>query len=365
MRIKSLALRTAGLKANIETTGHNSLRWAVQAIDANSRLADSLVRHCGERPVLLTDSVYLLTHRWKAEDIPANTHIILWDGINSYVELEAHCPAALQRTDLKFYVVGWLTGVVVADTVHMESLYPCSIPTKTKAWKSVSLTSGAYYAPYWYRLLTSFLTHTRYVKNWYADTQKHRQLIAGKKIVFCGLVTPTAHNIDSFFMGVDCPALKAACLQLCVLSYTSDSHDTEVVLDIILTVLQQQEITDASTMACVYSMLNVMHRLMTLGYLHGMNAELFVNEARNSSRFDPYDSFYYQDNLYLDFGSTRGPDAIYPRTLDLCMTNKRFLSVRFLGAGQPLPVYLNALTCSDFLQICREDARSVLRSSKS
>lgn len=365
MRIKSLAIRTRDLKVNIEATSHNSLRWAMQAIDTNSHLADSLALQSQTAPVLLTDSIYMLTHDMDAGHVPLHTHVILWDGLNSHVELMTRFPAMKERQDLRYFVVGWLEGVALARDVYMEPLYPAQLSAQARRWKSIANPWSRYHAPYAYRALTSFLTHTRYAKNWLADAAKHRSLAKGGKIVFCGLVTPTPHNIDSFFMGVTWPELRAACEGLSTVGYNSGGQAITAVLEGIFSALKRTQWADTpAAAACIYSLLNVMHRILVLSYLHALGANLFVNEARNSSRFDPYDSFFYKRNFYLDFGSTRGPDAIYPRTLDLCMTGKHFQSLRFLEAGQELRGYVDNLTLAGFEQTCREHARRAMATSR-
>lgn len=348
------------MRVDIKTTGHNSLRWVIQAIDSNAQFASSLVHHSADAPVLLTDSIYLLTQGEVAAKLPQHTHIVFWDGINSYVELLARQPALASRTDLKFYVVGWLDGVALGSDVQIASLYAPAMTNKAKNWKRISVFGPAYYAPYWYRAHTTFLTHARYFKNRLADKHKHQTLIRGGKIVFCGLVTPTAHNVDAFFMGAELPALQQACQGLTNLTYTSDTHAVDAVIGPILAAIRSADVAGASGLACIYSLLNVLHRIKTLSLLQSMNADLFVNESRNALRFDPYDSFRYQKNLYLDFGSTRGPDAIYPRTLDLHMTGKRFVSLRLLGERQTLRNYLDALTREAFSVTCKAHAQTAL-----
>jgi hypothetical protein len=346
------------MRVDIRTTSHNSLRWVIQAIDSNAQFANSLVQHGADGPVMLTDSIYLLTHGDAAAQLPMHAHIVFWDGLNSYVELLARQPALALRTDLRFYVVGWLRGVALDPGVQIEPLYAPAMTEKAKAWKRMGGLGPAYYAPYWYRAHTSLLTHARYFKNRMADRHKHQTLVRGGKIVFCGLVTPTAPNVDAFFMGVELPALRQACQGLTTLTYTSGAQAIDSVVGPILAAIRSAGVAEASELACVYSILNVLHRIKTLSLLQAMDADLFVNETRNTLRFDPYDCFRYRKNLYLDFGSTRGPDAIYPRTLDLHMTGKRFVSVRLLGERQTIRDYLDTLTLQAFSAACQAHAQA-------
>jgi hypothetical protein len=360
MRLTSLRLITHTLRIEVRTTSHNSLRWLMQAIDCNAQLASSLQQHAAGAPLLVTDSIHVLTDGCDPETLPKNTHIVFWDGINSYVELLARQPRLATRVDLKFYVVGWLEGVALDPHVQMEPLYPAAMPEQARAWKNISFKGPAYLAPYWYRTLTTLLTHARFFKNRLAEKHKHDVLARGEKIVFCGLVTPTEHNVNSFFIGAHLPALRQSCQGLTALSYSSAPEAVDAVASAVLVSIGDAELADASAMACIYSVLNVLHRIKTLSLLHGMNAALFVNETRNSLRFDPYDCFRYKNNLYLDFGSTRGPDAIYPRTVDLHMTGKRFVSLRLLAERQTLRNYLDTLSWPAFCATCMDHAQLAL-----
>jgi hypothetical protein len=361
IRITTLKIRRRGLSVDVVTTSHNSLRWAAQAIDVNERLATSLGECSITKPPLLTDSIYLLIHRFEPNILPENSHVILWDGMNSYLELIENFPSVVNRPDLRFFVVGWLDGVISRSEIQVEPLYPLTISDHAMQWKKVLRRGSKFHSPYWYRTLTSVLTHVRYCKNWVSDTHKHRTLATGGKIVFCGLVTPTSHNLDAFFIGAALPGLRSMCEALTGLKYTDDVQAIDRKMRPIIEVIRESSFRDASSLACVYSLLNVMHRIATLSFLHSLGADLFVNETRSSSRFDPYDSFYYQKNLYIDFGSTRGPDAVYPRTLDLLLTRKRYISFRYLSAVQPLPQYLDNLNANDFSMVAASHARGALK----
>jgi hypothetical protein len=358
MKLTTLNIRSSQINVFAQTTDHNLLRWTAMAIDVNADFAQSLMQCSGDAPVYLTDSIYLERHNPDITQVPMNTHIVLWDGINSYFELLQKQRAFASRQDLKFFVVGWLEGAMLSENMHIVPLYPNVVAENVKAWSDVLSFHKGFYVPYWYRFLTTLLTHTRYFKNWFSDSKKHCELSRGGKLVFCGLVTPTAHNVQAFFIGADLPTLQKVCAKLLTLEYVSPVDVVNEVVRDVIVAIKAERIGSVSEMACVYSILNVLHRIKTLSVLYQLNSDIFVNEVRNSRRFDPYDSFFYRNNLYLDFGSTRGPDAIYPRTLDLCMKNKPYISLRFLSAKLTIAQYIAELSYDGFLLGCESDAKS-------
>lgn len=359
MKLTSLKIQSSKLNIAIQTTDHNLLRWTVMAIDMNDNLANSLKLFSTDARVYLTDSIYLERHNPDITQVPLNTHIVLWDGINSYFELMDKQAALVSRPDLKFYVVGWLKGVTVADIRSIQPLYPNTLPDSAKAWGDVFSFHRNFCVPYWYRVLTTGLTFTRYFNNWLTNPQKHRQLSRGGKVVFCGLVTPSEHNLKAFFIGVDLPKLQAVCSTLLALEYTSPVCVVNQSVCKVIEAIKAEHFEVASEFACIYSILNLLHRIKTLSILYQLNSALFVNEVRNNRRIDPYDSFFYRNNLYLDFGSTRGSDAIYPRTLDIVMKSKSYIALRFLTDKSNIEQYIHALSCDIFFAACETDAKSV------
>lgn len=366
MRLTALNIASKKLKVTIQTTDHNLLRWTAMAIDVNESLAKSLEEYSAQGQVYLTDSIFLARDNPDLSQVPLNTHIILWDGVNSFIELQHKQPQIGLRQDLKFFVVGWLEGVMPDKAINISPLYPKTVPEKAKAWNHILSFWHRFHVPYWYRLLTTFLTHTRYFKNWVADSVRHKTLSNGGKIVFCGLVTPTEHNLNSFFIGINKPQLQAICLTLTKLDYFSDQQVVDATVNNIIQAIQAEQFSTPSEFACIYSILNVMHRIQTLSVLHKLNSDvLFVNEVRNSRRIDPYDSFFYQSNLFIDFGSTRGADNVYPRTLDMSMTNKRFILLRLLFDGQSVSVLISQLNYNDFKLSCESDAKLICETYRS
>jgi hypothetical protein len=360
----ALKIRNADFSVEIYMTNHNFLRWATMAIDTNSLLSNSLKRHSKDT-LLLTDYLYLIANKSRNEQIPKNAHIILWDGINSYIELVQKIPNIIQRTDLKFFAVGWLKGLMFENKINIMPLYPESIPDSAKNWGNFLSINHAFFVQFSYRALTSMMSYSRYFKNWYADSKRHFELSRGKKIVFCGMVTPKESQLNDFFRDVDLPKLLSASQQLVRLNYFGDELEINRVTIKILDEIRSANPKSSSEFACVYSILNALHRIKTLSILSRMTDALFINETRNNNWIDPYDSFFYKNNLYLDFGSVRGPDGIYPRTLDMIMKEKKYISLRFIKKNQTLYECISSLSPREFLKTCETHARFVMQKNES
>lgn len=354
----SLQIRTKSMSVDMQMNNHNLLRWTAMAIDTNESLSTSLIEASVNTPVLLTDSFYLVTHAEAMHNIPPDTHIVLWDGINSYIELLQLQAEIAQRHDLKFFVVGWIAGNMLEQQIRITPLYPEKSPAHASAWGNLCQFKYRFHVPYLYRALASLLSFLRYFKNWLADAKRHGELNKGGKIVFCGMVTPSEHQINGFFRGVDAPALLAECLKLTKLNYFDDSASIDDVISKVISSLKQTALKSTTDFACAYSIINLLHRVKTLSILNGKSGALFINETRSNRWIDPYDSYFYRNNLYLDFGSTRGPDSIYPRTLDIVMKCKPYISLRFLTQNMTMSEYIAGLSFDGFLLGCEVDAKS-------
>jgi hypothetical protein len=99
-----------------------------------------------------------------------------------------------------------------------------------------------------------------------------------------------------------------------------------------------------------------------LSILSGDRVPLLVNEYGYQTHLDPYDAHGYRHNLFVDFGSTRGPDLCYPRTVDLAMTHKPVVSLRFLSQGQTMLDFLKVSDEASLWLACERDAQAVLHS---
>jgi len=356
----ALKIKNDDLSVEICMTNHNFLRWAAMAIDTNKILSNSLKAH-SKVTILLTDYLYLIARQDKNEQLPENTHVILWDGINSYIELIQQIPNIKERVDLKFFAVGWLQGLMFEEKININPLYPDSVPVSAKKWGSLLTFNHAFLVQFRYRALTSMMSFLRFFKNWFADSKRHLELSRGKKIVFCGMVTPKESQLNDFFRDVHLPKLLQASQQLASFNYSGDELEINRVTIQILDEVSNTSPKSSSEFACVYSILNTLHRLKTLSILCRKTDALFINETRNNSWIDPYDSYFYKENLYLDFGSVRGPDAIYPRTLDMIMKDKDYLSLRFIKKNQTLGDYFSSFSSEEFLKTCETHAHVVLQ----
>jgi hypothetical protein len=360
----ALKIKNDDFSVEINMTNHNFLRWAAMAIDTNKVLANSLKAHSKDT-LLLTDYLYLIAKHDQNKHLPENMHVILWDGINSYIELVQKIPNIHERADLKFFAVGWLKGLMFEKKINIMPLYPETAPDSAKQWGNLLAFNHTFLVQFSYRALTSLMSYLRFFKNWYADSKRHFELSRGKKIVFCGMVTPKESQLKDFFRDADLPKLFLACQPLARINYFGDELEIDRVTNQILEEIGKANLKSSTEFACVYSILNTLHRVMTLAILCRITDALFINESRNNSWIDPYDSYFYKQNLYLDFGSVRGPDAIYPRTLDMIMKDKVYLSLRFIEKNQPLDDYLSTFSSQAFLKNCETHAHVVLQKHES
>jgi len=305
----ALKIKNDDFSVEICMTNHNFLRWAAMAIDTNRLLSNSLKAHSKDS-LLLTDYLYLISNNSGNKQIPNNAHIILWDGINSYIELVQKIPNIKERVDLKLFAVGWLQDLMFESKINIMPLYLDSVPDSAKKWSNLLAFNHTFLVQFSYRALTSMMSYLRYFKNWYADSKRHLELSRGNKIVFCGMVTPKESQLNDFFRDVHLPKLLQASQQLASFNYSGDELEINRVTIQILDEVSNTSPKSSSEFACVYSILNTLHRLKTLSILCRKTDALFINETRNNSWIDPYDSYFYKENLYLDFGSVRGPDAI-------------------------------------------------------
>lgn len=108
-----------------------------------------------------------------------------------------------------------------------------------------------------------------------------------------------------------------------------------------------------------YSILNILHRLCVISILKGMHLPLFLNEYGISKHLDPYDALCYSQNLFIEFGSQRGVDLLYPRTVDLIRTRKKFTSLRLLGNEDKIVSFFSTVDAQSFVEICESQAQTV------
>lgn len=280
-----------------------------------------------------------------------SSHIVLWDGFNSYIELVNKLPSVRDRADLIYLYVGSfkeLKNALPAEAITLfadEGLVPSE---KVKV-------------PLIFRLFSLMRTNTRFYKNWMSDSARHMQLLNRRNIVFCGLVTPSADAVKNFLRGTQLTSLAPVLKQMCNLDWQQNYDEIKLTIIKVLEKVRLSKSQNPADLSCIYAIFNISHRLLVLSYLHSKNCDLFVSEYGRHKHIDPYDTFAYQQNLYVDFGSSRGPDERYPRTIDMINTNKKFVSLRFLHESESMVDFLDTTSAETFISIFESGALQVLK----
>jgi hypothetical protein len=346
MKLRTVVVRINAQRWHLALTDFNRLRWTLAALPLDG---ESVPAPAANGPNWLVDSTWLLRHA--DAPVPDSAVVVLWDGYNSLVELHDALPALTARRDLQYRFVGAFADLVPAFPSGSAPLLPNATPAAGAAGRGVR-------APAWIGALALFRALVRPLKNARQAPELHRRMTAGGHVVFCGLVRPTADVLDGFLRGSALQAIRPALAPLVGLDWRR--ADAAAVLAEAYEVLRASHPGTPADLAAAYSVASVLHRMGTLAALHAADAPLLVNEFGMQAHFDPYDARAYGRNLFLDFGSTRGGDALYPRTLDLRAQCKRYTALRWLLPGQSLRDWLPANDAASLIALCGQHAREVM-----
>ena len=339
---------TADQIVKLTLSDFNRLRWAVCAIEKNVTLRDSLIKY---KATYITDSISLINNPRR---LASNSHVLLWDGYNSYLELIDKLPHIKIQTDLVYVYVGSFKELKQALPSGSIPLFADDDFIKFEK-VNVSL---------FFRLFSFVRTGIRSYKNQINDQEKHRQLSRQKSIVFCGLVSPSPQVLDNFLRRTELTELTPALMQLCNLDWQQNYPTVKEVIMNVLEKVYLSKSQNPADLACLYSILNICHRLLVLSYLSSKKCDLFINEYGLSKHIDPYDAFCYTHNLYLDFGSSRGSANWYPRTVDMEKTHKKFIRLRFLHQSQSLLEFLKKTDIKSFIYQRESEALQTIKTFK-
>jgi hypothetical protein len=302
---------------------------------------------------MLVDSTSLLRAECPAP--PPGAAIVLWDGLNSLLELHQARPSLPARNDLRYLYVGSFADLKDAFPPDSERLFPEPPPPGTEG------LLGAPQAPAWVGALSAWRAWARPFKNARLSLPLHRRLQAGGCLVFCGLVRPNAAVLDSFFRGAGLQPLRQRLQTLVDLDWTGPLPSVQAIICRAFDALAATRPSGTQDLAALYAVANVLHRLGTLAGVRSLSPALVVNEFGVQAHFDPYDALAYENNLYIDFGSTRGSDLLYPRTVDLLLRRKPSHALRFLPQGQRLAEFLAAGDGMGFLALCERHAQALIQ----
>lgn len=323
----------------------NRLRWTLCAVERNSSLQNSLL-NCDV--AYITDYILVMNN---PKVLDKSSHIVLWDGFNSYIELVNKLPSIGNRADLIYLYVG--------SFKELKNALPASSITLFADEGLVS--SEKVKVPLTFRLFSSFRTKTRFYKNWMSDSTRHKQLLNRRSVVFCGLVSPSPDVINNFLRGTQLSFLVPMLKLLCDLNWQQNYDEIKLTIIKVLERVRLSPPPNPADLSCIYSIFNICQRLLVLSYLQSKNCNLFISEYGLHKHIDPYDAFAYQQNLYIDFGSSRGPAHWYPRTIDMLNTNKKFVSLRFLHESESMLDFLEKTSTETFISLCESGALQVLK----
>jgi hypothetical protein len=175
------------------------------------------------------------------------------------------------------------------------------------------------------------------------------------------LVTPSIDVLNNFLRGTQLTSLAPVLEQLCYFDWQNNYDEIKFAVIKVLEKVLLPKFSNPADLSCIYSIFNICHRLLVLSYLHSKNCDLFISEYGWHKHIDPYDAYAYQQNLYVDFGSSRGPDERYPRTIDMINTNKKFVSLRFLHESESMVDFLETTSAESFVNLCESGALQVLK----
>ena len=337
---------------SLQLRDFNNLRWMVAALRFNGALRKHLYRK-GTGPAVQVVDYRALRARIAAPP-DKQSCVVLWDGLNSLIELHSARPDLAARDDVSYAYVGGFPDVESAFPVRSLPLYP---PTPDAETTTRRPTVDV---PAWVDWVGAARARARAWKNARQSPKLHRRLQAGGCAVFCGRIRPNAILMDGFFRGASLGALRKTLSHLEDFDWTGPLRTVRTAIASAYDACQDARPGLAADWAALYAVLGVLHRMGCLAELRALTAQLVVNEHGLHAHFDPYDTPAYKHNLFIDFGSLCGPDALYPRTVDLLLNAKSVEPLRFLMPQQRLAEMLPRTDGGDFVLLCETQARQVV-----
>jgi hypothetical protein len=311
----------------------NRLRWTFYALKTNAALRGALLeRQSGQ----IFDSTYLFPSQ---PDLPINASIVLWDGFNSYLELLRKRPELGDRSDLTYACVGSFAEIETALPERSLRLFADSDLYSVHTLK----------APLAFQAALKLKTTFRAFKNLASANSRHRKLSRGGNLVFCGLIRPTKQVVANILTNQKLLALRKEFEELGEFGWTDGTENIQKHIRMIYRHCQNIEPSSAEDYSGIYAVLNLCTRVYAISALNASECEVFTNEYGFHSNFDPYDVYAYDENIFLDFGSSRGACYWYPRTMDMQETGKRFVPFRLIGEHQALASYLDTQSAEDYV----------------
>lgn len=344
----------------------NRLRWAADALELHPALRQRLL--ASSTAPLLMDSVMLHDSDLRVQP----THVVLWDGLNSLVELRMRRPQLCSFPEPHMLFVGQLPEAEAAMPPDAWPLYP-RVVSEGWAWPT---HEGRPRLPISLRIQGWMRRQLRPVKQCMSHPVVHQRMAAGGCIVFCGAVRYNRVLLDDSFRGAHkhLAALRVQLDDLLDLPWDTEPDRAQARIVEAVSHLHHHasglqalpgdvDVTHAAAWACLFNVLNLLHRQFVLSLLRQRTDRLIVVEFGRHPHFDPYDAAAYSGNLFLDFGSTCGSELLYPRRLDIARCGKHVLTMRLLRPGQALADWLKQQGPEGFWRQANHDANLALRAA--
>jgi hypothetical protein len=330
----------------------NNLRWLVAALRLNGLLRKHLLRRGAGAPTEVVDYRALLVSRERA--LSREACIVLWDGLNSLIELQGARPDLAARDDISYAYVGVLADIEKAFPPRSLPLFPPALARDNASGKRAVRVPG------WVDWVGRARALARPWKNARQSQALHSRLHVGGCAVFCGRIRPTAALLDNYFRGASLASLRTALSGVAGFDWTGPLPGVRSALAVAYEACKAARPTSPADWAAVYAVLCVLNRMSCLAELRALTPRLVFNEYGLNAHFDPHDTRAYRRNLFIDFGSICGPDRLYPRTVDLLLNDKTVESLRFLAPGQPVAEMIERTDASAFLALGEAQARQVM-----
>jgi hypothetical protein len=345
MAMQTLKLSLGGsCHVQLHVSDFNRLRWVVYAIESNEELRQQLLQ---QERVSIYESTCLAGEGVQPE---LQAYVILWDGLNSQIELMRSRAELQHRADLKYLYVGSFSEIAGDLPAQSRPLFP----------RRDALVSTTASVPLQFRAKRLAKTAARPLKNAVYDFARHTALARGKNVVFCGLVRPTPAVISKLLTNQKLQSLRKPVSLLGTMHWNDSPGRISEQVQTIYNACQNLQASSAEEFGAIYSLLNICSRMAVISQLHAAGCQMFISEYGFQKNFDAYDTFAYGNNTFLDFGSSRGACYWYPRTMDMRATGKEFVALRMIQEDQSLAAYLAAHCENDYLAQLNADATTVL-----
>jgi len=337
----------------IRVVDYNRMRWTLTALRTNLDLLHRVTLKAANGRVILIDSPSAIA---RPRLLDTHVFVILWDGLHSYFAFVRALPHSVSPRSFDYVIVGSIHDLVTAYPTPPIPLFSKVLKTKLEKDNKPALSLSDTHRQAW----LFCRTRLRRLRNSVYDRHRHLQLCGDPFIVFCGVIRPPRAVLKDLMSGVEDEQVLDRFSSLSSCSLTAPSHATKDLATELFTVLRGYVTRDPERIACAYAFANLLHRVLTITCIAEGTSRLFLSEFGRDKHIDPYDTLHYHQHLYLDFGSTRGPDVIYPRTIDLIQNQKRYLQLRLIDTETSFLMFLSATSGSEFVEICRHHAALAL-----